>query len=110
MNFNLNEKKAIAKVLLEIVAADGKVHDAEIGFMERYQKLMKLTYEEIIDSGNMNVARCFSILRGFSVEKKETVSMLMAKLINVDGHIDIEELEVFYAVLEGAQIPVPKLN
>jgi uncharacterized tellurite resistance protein B-like protein len=110
MSTNLSsiEKKAITMVLIDIANADGVLTNSEGALLSAIQEVLQISDNEVHAAKNMSVAQSLSIIRNLSDANKELVRMLMLKLINIDGSIDDNELEVFVVVCAATGIPLPK--
>lgn len=98
------EKRAIAKVLLDIVNADGVVANGEVRYFRQLQNNLDITDEHIRQAKSMGVFTAITIIRGMSQTERLSVGVMMHEMIEADGDVDMEELKVFNAVCELGNI------
>lgn len=112
MSINLTslEKKAVTKVLLDIVNADGRITVGEGKYFLQLKNAIGISDSEIEEAKYMSVVGCLSILRGLTSDEKRLLAVMMLEMINADGDIDEEEMKVFIVVCAGADIPLPDLK
>ncbi len=102
------EKKAVAKVLLDIVNADGKVTVGEAKYFEQLQRVLGISNSEIEEAKYMSVAGSLSIIRDMLPAEKHALAIMMLEMIRADGEVDDEETKVFIAVCAMADIKLPE--
>ncbi len=109
MSINLTslEKKAVTKVLLDIVNADGRLTVGEGQYFMQLKNVLNISDSDIAEAKNMSALGCLSILRGLTQEEKGLLAIMMLEMINADGDIDEVEMKVFIVVCAGADIPLP---
>jgi uncharacterized tellurite resistance protein B-like protein len=107
-NLTIIEKRAITAVLIDIANADGVVKNSEVALLAAIQEVLEISASDVHAAKNMSVAQCLRIISNLSLADKELFRMLMLKLINIDGSIDDNELEVFVVVCAATGIPLPK--
>ena len=107
LNLTNLEKKAVAKVLLDIVNADGRITVGETRYFQQLQNLLGITNSEIEEAKYMSVLGCLAILRDMLPVEKAALAIMMLEMINADGEIDDKEMKVFIVVCAGADIPLP---
>jgi len=110
MSLNLTslEKKAVAKVLLDIVNADGRVTVGEGRYFQQLQNVLGISDSEIEEAKYMSVTGCLSIIRDLLPVEKGALAVMMLEMIRADGDIHKEELKVFAVVCAAADITLPK--
>ncbi|MGL4955733.1 MAG: hypothetical protein ACRC9X_00970 [Bacteroidales bacterium] len=106
-NLSSLEKKAIAKVLLDIVNADNKITNGEVRYFEQLQRNFDITDEQIEEAKYMSVTGCLSIINDLQFIDKKAVAIMMLEMIKADGEIDKEEVKIFSFVCAAANIPLP---
>lgn len=99
-----SEKKAIAKVLLEIMNADGKVVTEESLTMLDLQDKLGITFDQVMNAKSLNAYTCLGTIAKMSVDNKAIVAAAMYRMINADGRVDSEEIKVFNTVCELGKI------
>jgi len=107
LNLTTLEKKAVAKVLLDIVNADGKIAVGEVAYFQQLQNVLGISNSEIEEAKFMSAIGSLAILRGLSPIAKQALAVMMLEMINADGEVDNEEMKVFLVVCAGADIPLP---
>jgi len=110
LNLSSLEKKAISKVLLDIVNADGKISGGEVLYFQQLQKALGISDEELQEAKFMSVIGCLAILKGLLLHEKEALAIMMLEMIRADGKVDDEELKVFAVVCAAADIPLPNIS
>ena len=112
MSINLTSlgKKAVTKVLLDIVNADNRITVGEGKYFMQLKNAIGISDSEIEEAKYMSVVGCLSILRGLTHEEKILLAIMMREMINADGDINEEEMKVFIVVCAGADIPLPDIN
>ena len=101
------EKKAVAKVLLDIVNADDRVTVGEVNYFQQLQGVLGISDSEIEEAKYMSVIGSLAILKDLSPIAKQGLAIMMLEMINADGEVDDEEMKVFVVVCAGAEIPLP---
>lgn len=104
------EKKAVAKVLLDIVNADDRVTIGEGAYFQQLQNVLGISDSDIEEAKYMSVAGCLAILRDLLPHEKNALAIMMLEMIRADGEIDKEELKVFAVVCAAADIQLPKIT
>lgn len=102
------EKKAVAKVLLDIVNADDRVTIGESAYFQQLQNVLGISDSDIEEAKYMSVTGCLSILRDLLPLEKNALAIMMLEMIRADGKVDKEELKVFAVVCAAADIQLPK--
>jgi uncharacterized tellurite resistance protein B-like protein len=112
MSINLTtlEKKAVTKVLLDIVNADGRVTLGEGKYFSQLQNVLGISDSEIEDAKYMSVIGCLSIIKELLPHEKQALAIMMLEMIRADGDIDDEEMKVFIVVCAAAEIPLPDVK
>ena len=110
MSLNLTslEKQAVAKVLLDIVHADGRVTVGEGLYFQQLQNVLGISDSDINKAKGMNALGCLLILKNLLPIEKAALAVMMLEMIQADGNVDKEELKVFAVVCAAADIPLPK--
>ncbi|MDR2084258.1 MAG: TerB family tellurite resistance protein [Bacteroidales bacterium] len=104
LNFTSLEKKAIAKVLIDIAIADNKADSYESAYFVQIQEVLNISVAEIEETEYMSVAGCLKIIKNFTPDKKAAMVFMMREMIKVDGDISDEEFSIFQTVCEFAEI------
>src|SRR5574344_1443366 len=110
MEYTYNQKMAIAKVLLEIMNADGKIDARETFYFEKVKNKLKLSPEDHFKIADYNSLVCLSIIKELDDNQKKDFAILMKRMIFADDYIDLNESLVFENVKEFCKIPDINLN
>lgn len=108
--FSSLEKKAITKVLIDIAHADQQLTVGENAYFAQIMNFLSLTEEEFKEAQYLSVVGCLAILRGMTLDNKHALLYIMREMINVDGNVNDEEMNIFLVVCQGADLPVPQQN
>ena len=110
ISLSRTEKKAVARVLTDIVLADSVISKEEAAFMSAISSTFGIPLSDIKTSQKMSVARCITILKGMDLEKKKELGILMIAMIAIDGDVDENEVKLVSAICIAADIPLPDLK
>jgi len=102
------EKKAVAKVLLDIVNADGNVAVGEAKYFEQLQKVLGISNSEIEEAKYLSVVGSLSIIREMLPAEKHAIAIMMHEMIKADGEVNDKEIKIFIAVCAYADIKLPE--
>ena len=98
------EKKAIAKVLLEIMNADDQVVTEESLTMLDLQSKLGISMDQVLAAKNLNAYTCLDTISKMSADNKAIVVTAMHRMILADGKEHPEEIKVFNTVCKFGQI------
>ena len=98
---------ALSKVLLDIVAADGKVSKEEKVLFSHIQEIFKIPLEDIKMASSLGVLEALAILRTLSKSDKDIIVIMMIDMVTVDGNVDDNELTVLRVVCNGIGVSLP---
>jgi len=107
LQLNSNEKKAISKIILELIRADNFVSTSEFNYMEKIQKSVGISDVQLNDSQHLNVIECLILIRDFSKENKENLVNIFYEIISSDEDINEKETKAFMVVCQSADIDIP---
>lgn len=102
--FTDQEKRAIAKVLLDIVNADGKVAIGEGLYFKQLQNNLNISDDQIRAAKSMGVLTAIAVIRTMTQAKRLAVGVMMQQMIEADGDMDSHELDVFNVVCDLGNI------
>lgn len=108
LNLTSLEKKAVSKVLLDILNADGKVTVGEAAYFQQLQNVLGISDTALEEAKYMSVMGCLSIIKGMLPHEKSALALMMLEMIRADGEVDKRELEIFAVVCAATDIPLPK--
>ena len=107
LNLTTEQKKALAKVIIDIARADVKISRNEEEYLSQVRKLIDISLEEMKEAMDMSVTSCLLILRKMDEGQKQAVLYIMSQMVNADGHISDDETTIFTVVCAAADIPIP---
>ena len=107
LNLRPLEKKAIVKVLLDIIHADDKVTVGERDYFQKLQNVLGISNAEIEEAMYLSVTGCLSILNDLQATEKEALVVMMLGMIIADGEAHEEEIKIFSVVCKAASLPLP---
>lgn len=102
--FNYQQKIAMARILLDIIHADGHIDAREIFYFEQLKNEFGLVEESHKDVEEKNSLMALAQVKMFNEEQKENFADLMAKMIVVDEDINANEVMIYNIVREFAGI------
>jgi len=109
LNLSKSEKKAVARILLDIAFADNVLTKEETAFLVIVANALEISVDEVKASTKMSVTKCISIIRGMNLADKAEIGKLMIAMMAVDGHVDKNEVDLIAAACVAADIPIPKV-
>lgn len=101
---------AIVRLLLDIISIDEKIDERETLYFEKVKKELDLSPEDHFKVKDFSTLLCLSILKGMTVEQKESYAALMKNMILADGIIEPSELLAYEDICKFCDIPVTELN
>lgn len=109
MSLNLTdlEKMAVAKVLLDIVNADGRVTVGEYAYFEQLQKVLGISDRQIEEAKRMGAIASLAVIKAMLPHEKQALAIMMYEMMTADGHADDKEKKIFEAVFRFAEIELP---
>lgn len=102
------EKKAVSKVLLDIVNADARVTVGEARYFGQLQKVLGISNSELEEAKYMSVVGSLDIIKKMLPHEKQALAVMMHQMITADGDVDEEELKVFITVCALSEIELPE--
>lgn len=110
LNLTTLEKKAVSKVLLDIVNADGRVTTGEARYFQQLQNVLGISDSEIQEAKYMSVTGSLAIIKNMLDHEKKLLAIMMIEMIKADGDVDDQEFKTFIVVCAAADIPVPPVK
>jgi uncharacterized tellurite resistance protein B-like protein len=101
------EKRAVSKVLLDLMNADGEVTIDEGLYFVQLQNKLGISDYDMSMSKEMSVIHCISIIRSLLPHEKTVLAYIMMEMIKVDGRIDNEEIELLLTICNMTEIKLP---
>lgn len=99
-----NAKKAVVRVLNEILNADNVVHENEVQYMNEVVQNFGLSDEYKKEVDAMMTLQALSTIRELSIDQKEEVAKMMGKMIVIDNDINYNEVKLYNAFCESCNI------
>ena len=99
-----NAKKAVVKVLNEILNADSIVHENEVQYMNEVIRDFGLEGKYEDDVKSLMTLQALATIRELDVELKEMVAKMMGKMIVIDNDINYNEVKLYNAFCESCNI------
>lgn len=97
--FTDEEKRAISKVLLDIVNADGRVDVGEARYFRQLQNNLGISDSQIQAAKSMSVLSAIAVIRNMTKAERLAVGIMMHEMIEADGDSnDSDELAVLNTV------------
>ncbi|AZQ64651.1 hypothetical protein EI427_20725 [Flammeovirga pectinis] len=91
MLFEKNEKKAVVKVVNDMMLSDGVIDVQEVVYLSLLKKKFKFDDKFIEESKKLTTSDSVSILKGMPDQKKEWVMKILFEMANVDNDFDANE-------------------
>ena len=104
MNFTILEKMAVLKAVDEVLLADGNIDVGEILYLKQILDTFGVGMEFLQEARSLSSSHGSKILKEMDGIKKMALYKIMREMADADGEMDVEELEVIFAVLEAAGI------
>ena len=108
--FTLQEKMAMAKILVDIVSVDEKIDVRETLYFEKVKDLLELTTKDHFELLNLKTIMCLSTIKGMLDEQKIYFAEMMRSMVLADEYIDPKEASSFYDICDFIQIYGVGLN
>ena len=110
LKLSRSEKKAVARILVDIALADSVITNEEAAFMGVVSDALDIPIRDVKNSRDLSVTRCISILRDMDPDVKKEVGVLMLGMMAIDGDVDKEEVKLIAAACVAADIPIPDMS
>ncbi len=99
MNFSHGEKKAISKVLGDLIRADGKVDIGEAETLYLINSELGVNTQIQNEAMQMKSEEAISILQKMTDDKRAKVATFMHTMADSDGRLDPKEMEIILEVI-----------
>ena len=114
MDYNLDltseQKKAMASVLIDIINADGVIHEGEKKYLKLLQTILVISDKEIEAALDLSVLDSLSIIKEMDHFQKQSFAYMMQEMIKADGEVDPRETDVYVLVCTAADIAVKGID
>lgn len=104
MEFTYQQKIAMMRILLDIVNADGIIDARETFFFNELMKEFSMNEVDLNLVNEKNSLLALVQVHDMSPEQKDFFSELMAKMIIVDGDINVNEVAIYDVVSQFCNI------
>ncbi|MFW5793844.1 MAG: TerB family tellurite resistance protein [Bacteroidota bacterium] len=104
-NYSIKEKRAIVKVLNDIMCADGDADKSEVNFLAKVIQALQMSRNDLNEALALDVDSSAIILKNMNRVKKKQLSELMEIIATIDGRIAPEELSICTAINIAVDIP-----
>lgn len=97
-DFNKNEIRAIARILLEVMNADKKIATEEALYFLMLKDKLGMSEYDFNEAKSMNSLYAMKVIREMTLEQKRLVAFMMKEMIEADGETSNEEMALFTLV------------
>lgn len=104
MEFTQIERVSIARVLIDLMNADGNVDIRETLYMNQIRNVLNITDAEIQAGKNQNILISLLALKSMNNEKKYALGVMLTEMINADGKVDNNELKYFNIICKAIEM------
>lgn len=102
MDFSHKEKKAISKVLGDLIRADGRVDIGEAETLYLISSQLGVNTQIQNEAMQMKSQEAIAILQKMPDHKRAQVVRLMHQMADADGQLDPKEMELILEIINGA--------
>jgi len=106
MEFSLAEKLAVIRAIEDVIVADGRVDNREIGFMKQLSYFLNFEMSLIGEARKLSREEGMLILNGMAANKKQSLGLILKEMAGADGRVNDNELSVIYGIFADAGIDV----
>lgn len=106
MEFSLAEKLAVIRAIEDVIVADGRVDNREIGFMKQLSYFLNFEMSLIGEARKLSREEGMLILSGMAANKKQSLGLILKEMAGADGRVKDNELSVIYGIFADAGIDV----
>lgn len=104
MEYTIEQKMAMSKVLLDILSIDEHIDSRETIYFEKVKEKLKLSTQNHYDIIHLNTLKCLSTIKLMDESLKSEFVQMMKAMIIVDRYIDPDEAMSFYDICEFVHI------
>lgn len=98
MKFTYQQKIAFLRIMLDIINADGIIHEREVFLFNHLKEELALNDEDRKAVEDKNSLLALAQIREMTEEQKKYVGEQMSKMIIVDGDINVNEVDIYNVV------------
>lgn len=99
MSFTHNEKKAISRILADIIRANGKVDLGEAETLFRISSAFGINTQIQDEAMGLSSDDAFRVLQAMPRDKRGEVVKSMHQLADADGQLDQKEMDLILRVI-----------
>ena len=107
MNISLDHRKAVARILLEIIVADDIVDPSELDQLEKVRNELKMKQADIDASMDMKNEAAYALIGELSADQKEVIGELLFAMVMADGIKDPSEERKLHEICAQTGILLP---
>lgn len=100
MEYTIEQKMAMSKVLLDILSIDEHIDSRETLYFEKVKELLHLSTQDHYDILHLNTLKCLSIIKSMDEDCKKGFVQMMREMIISDRLIDPNEARSFYDICD----------
>lgn len=109
MNLALDQKKAVCKLLLDMMSVDGNIAIGEFTYLRDVRSQLDISDSDLKSTKNLSVLASLSLLSEFENSEKEIIVDLLTKMLKADGQIHKKEIKLLKLVCNILNTPMPKI-
>ena len=106
IQFSEDQRLALAKVLKEVMFADGEVHYSEILYFEKLKEYTGITASDIKVSSSWTVDQAIDGLKTLDQNQKKAVGVMIKEMSMADGKLTNEEKVLIKDIFGRANLEV----
>lgn len=104
MEYSLAEKMAVIKAIEDVIEADGRVDNRELGLMKQLSYFLNFDMHIVQEARKLNRQEAMLILSGMARNKKQSLALILREMASTDGRVGDEELGIIYGIFDDAGI------
>lgn len=106
MNLSDDQRIAVAKVLVDIMLADGEMHTEELRHLKEMQRRLDISSEDMEDAMEIDNSEAYEALNGISDANKVELGHILATMLHADDDAHEAEDAKLKKICQGAGIPL----
>ena len=103
------EKKALSKLLLDMMKVDGNVAVEEFTLLKNIRIRLGISDTELKESKYLSVLGSISLLKEMDTEKKNVAAKLIAEMVKADGDIHKKEIKMLKMIYQLLELQIPDM-
>lgn len=103
------EKKALSKLLLDMMKVDGNVAVEEFTLLKDIRTRLGISDTELKESKYLSVLGSISLLKEMDTEKKNVAANLITEMVKADGDIHKKEIKMLKMIYQMLELQVPSM-